>query len=204
MTRSRRRKLVRMAVAKGARSVVTALPLASIAIASMRAASAQDAQVSSTPELEEVIVTAQKRSENIQDVPIAIQAFTSKAIADLGIKASTDLSQFAPNVDIALPAGAGNQPIITIRGVGLNDYDTNNAGPNGVYADEVYLSSPASQTFQAFDLDRGPNEIFADKIKRSRHAQHAHGETDSAAGHVLDRFLDALVDVVRRDNATGR
>lgn len=104
--------------------------------------------------IETVVVTAQKRSENIQTIPLTVQAFTSKSIADLGIKASTDLSQFSPNVDIALPAGAGNQPIISIRGVGLNDYDTNNAGPNGVYMDEVYLSSPASQTFQAFDLER--------------------------------------------------
>ncbi|MDR3507108.1 MAG: TonB-dependent receptor plug domain-containing protein, partial [Caulobacteraceae bacterium] len=105
-------------------------------------------------EIGEVVVTAQKRSENIQKVPISIQAFTAKDIRALGIKSSSDLGQMSPNVDIALPAGAGNQPIIAIRGIGLNDYDTNNAGPNGVYVDEVYLSSPASQTFQTFDLQR--------------------------------------------------
>ncbi len=104
--------------------------------------------------VETVVVTAERRGEDIQTVPITIQAITGKQISDLGIKSSTDLSQFTPNVAIALPAGAGNQPIITIRGVGLNDYDTNNAGPNGVYMDEVYLASPASQTFQAFDLER--------------------------------------------------
>jgi iron complex outermembrane receptor protein len=104
--------------------------------------------------VQEVVVTAQHRSENIQTVPIAIQAFTGKTLSDLGVKSSTDLAQFTPNVEIALPNGEGNQPIISIRGIGLNDYDTNNAGPNGVYLDEVYLSSPASQTFQTFDLDR--------------------------------------------------
>jgi iron complex outermembrane receptor protein len=104
--------------------------------------------------VETVVVTAEKRSENIQNVPITISAFTSKQITDLGLKASTDIGQLVPNVDVALPAGAGNQPIISIRGIGLNDYDTNNAGPNGIYVDEVYLSSPASQTFQAFDLER--------------------------------------------------
>ena len=112
------------------------------------------AAVETTGRIETVVVTAEKRSEDIQAVPISIQAFSAKQISDLGIKASTDLSQFTPNLDIALPAGNGNQPIITIRGVGLNDYDTNNAGPNGIYLDEVYLSSPASQTFQAFDLER--------------------------------------------------
>jgi iron complex outermembrane receptor protein len=104
--------------------------------------------------VETVVVTAERRSEDIQAVPISIQAFTAKQITDLGIKSSIDISQFTPNVDIALVAGNGNQPIITIRGIGLNDYDTNNAGPNGVYLDDVYLSSPASQTFQTFDLDR--------------------------------------------------
>jgi len=90
--------------------------------------------------IETVVVTAERRSEDIQAVPISIQAFTAKQITDLGIKSSIDISQFTPNLDIALVAGNGNQPIITIRGVGLNDYDTNNAGPNGVYLDDVYLS----------------------------------------------------------------
>ena len=105
-------------------------------------------------QVQEVVVTAQHRSENVQTVPITIQAFSADTLRDLGVKTTSDLSQFTPNVSIALPAGAGNQPIITIRGIGLNDYNTNNAGPNGVYLDEVYLSSPSSQTFQTFDLER--------------------------------------------------
>ena len=104
--------------------------------------------------VEEVVVHAQRRSENIQNVPVSVQAFTAKDIQELGIKSSIDIGQMTPNVDIALPAGPGNQPIIAIRGIGLNDYDTNNAGPNGIYVDEVYLSSPASQTFQTFDLEQ--------------------------------------------------
>ncbi len=104
--------------------------------------------------IETVVVTAQKHAENIQNVPISIKAFTQKELSDLGIKASSDIGQVTPNVDVALPAGAGNQPIITIRGIGLNDYDTNNAGPNGIYVNEVYQSSPAAQTFQMFDINR--------------------------------------------------
>jgi iron complex outermembrane receptor protein len=108
----------------------------------------------SVSQVQEIVVTAQKRSQSIQQVPLSMQAFSARSINDLGIKSSADLGQVTPNVDIAMPAGAGNQPIITIRGIGLNDYDTNNAGPNGIYVDEVYLSSPASQTFQTFDLER--------------------------------------------------
>ena len=104
--------------------------------------------------LQEITVTAQRRAEGVQEVPISIQAFSGAQLQELGIKSSVDLAQFTPNVDMALPSGAGNQPIITIRGIGLNDYDTNNSGPNGVYADEVYLSNPSSQTMQTFDLQR--------------------------------------------------
>ena len=120
------------------------------------AATATDtaATQSAPSSVSDIVVTAERREENVQSVPISIQAFSAKDMRALGIKSSVDLGAVTPNVDIALPAGPGNQPIIAIRGIGLNDYDTNNAGPNGVYVDEVYLSSPASQTFQAFDLQR--------------------------------------------------
>jgi iron complex outermembrane receptor protein len=102
--------------------------------------------------IETVIVTGERQAEDYQKAALTEQAFSGKQIEDLGLKSSADLSQVTPNLDIALPAGSGNQPIITIRGIGLNDYDTNNAGPNGIYVDDVYLSSPASQTFAMFDL----------------------------------------------------
>jgi iron complex outermembrane receptor protein len=125
-------------------------------MAGLAQAASTDATTASgqSTDVEAVVVTAQKRSENIQQVPISIQAFSGKQLQSLGIKSSVDLGAVTPNVDIALVAGPGNQPIITIRGIGLNDYDTNNAGPNGVYVDEVYLSSPAEQSFATFDLDR--------------------------------------------------
>ncbi len=110
------------------------------------------ASAASDTELETIVVTAQKRAEDVQTIGVSIQAFTGKALEELGVKSSSDIAQFTSNVEIALPSGTGNQPLISIRGIGLNDYDTNNAGPNGVYLDEVYLSSPSSQTFATFDL----------------------------------------------------
>jgi iron complex outermembrane recepter protein len=139
-------------------STVLMAGVAASAIASLAATTPAMAQAAAdaakSSEVEAVVVHAQRRSENIQNVPVSVQAFTAKTIQTLGIKSSVDVGQFTPNVDIALPAGPGNQPIIAIRGIGLNDYDTNNAGPNGVYVDEVYLSAPASQTFQTFDLEQ--------------------------------------------------
>lgn len=103
---------------------------------------------------DDIVVTAQRRSENIQSVPITIQAFTGDRLKDLGVNATSDLGKVATNVTVALPQGAGNQPAITIRGIGLNVNNSNNSGPNGVYVDEFYLSAPTSQGFAMFDLER--------------------------------------------------
>lgn len=116
-----------------------------------------DAVADPTPppaETDVIVVTAQRRSQDAQTVPISMQVLTGDNLNDLGIKSTSDLGQFTPNVSIGLPSGVGNQPLISIRGIGLNDPSTNNAGPNGVYVDEVYLSSPSSQNFQMFDLQR--------------------------------------------------
>jgi iron complex outermembrane receptor protein len=132
--------------------VVSALAVGVLLLGAELAVGQTTAASSDDTALETVVVTAQRKSEDIQTVPISIQAFTGKDIVELGIRNSSDIGQFTSNVEIALPAGAGNQPLISIRGIGINDYDTNNAGPNGVYLDEVYLSAPASQTFSTFDL----------------------------------------------------
>lgn len=105
-------------------------------------------------EVQEVIVTAQRREEKLQAVPAAITALTAETINDLGLKRTNDLGRVSANLEIAEPNGFGNQPLITIRGIGLNDYSTNNAGPNGVYADEIYQSSPGTQMLHLFDLER--------------------------------------------------
>jgi iron complex outermembrane receptor protein len=105
----------------------------------------------SSTKVGEVVVTAQRRSQNIQDVPESVQAVTSQQLVATGIKSTQDLGQIVPNVTIISPIGAGNQPLITIRGIGLNDFDTNNSGPNGVYVDDVYISAPGAQNFALFD-----------------------------------------------------
>jgi iron complex outermembrane receptor protein len=104
------------------------------------------------PTVGEVLVTAQRRSQNLQQVPVSVQAISSQQLIASGIKSTQDLGQITPNVTIISPIGAGNQPLITIRGIGLNDFDTNNAGPNGVYLDDVYLSAPGVQNFSMFDI----------------------------------------------------
>ncbi|MBO1325549.1 TonB-dependent receptor [Acetobacter garciniae] len=107
-----------------------------------------------SPAIEDVVVTSQHRQERIQDIPISITAFDAKTLKKFNLKSSDDLASHLTDVQIAMPSGKGNQPLIAIRGIGLNDTNTNNAGPNGVYVDGIYEASPAGQTFQTFDLER--------------------------------------------------
>ncbi len=104
--------------------------------------------------LEELIVTAQKKSESVQDIPIAIAALSEEQLGALGVTQSGELGQFVPGLEIGNSSGEGSQLLLFLRGAGLNDLNTNNAGPVGLYSDEVYVSSPALSPFQLFDAER--------------------------------------------------
>jgi iron complex outermembrane receptor protein len=102
----------------------------------------------------EIIVTAQKRSESLQDVPIAITAISAAQLTDRGIRNSVDVAASTPNLQINETAGSGTQPAVFLRGIGLNDFSLNNSGPVAIYLDEVNLSSFGAQNFSLFDMER--------------------------------------------------
>lgn len=104
--------------------------------------------------IEEIIVTAQKREQALEDTPISITAFTGRAIEDLGFRQSVDITAQTPNFNVGYPNGDTGVPALFIRGVGLNDFAVLNQGPIASYVDEVYISSNAAQIFQLLDVDR--------------------------------------------------
>ncbi|WP_229954237.1 TonB-dependent receptor [Parasphingorhabdus litoris] len=99
-------------------------------------------------------MTAQKREENVQDVPISITALSGDTLSQIGIQESEQLGEFLPGLEISTSSGEGSQLILFLRGAGLNDFNTNNSGPVAIYSDEVYVSSPALTAFQFFDTER--------------------------------------------------
>ena len=103
--------------------------------------------------LEEVVVTAQKREQNLQDVPIAITAFTGEQMSTLGIIKSIDIAAFSPGVHISGNL-AGQNTQFSIRGVTQNDFNDIIEAPNAVYLDEGYLAVAQAQTFAVFDIER--------------------------------------------------
>ena len=103
--------------------------------------------------LEEVIVTAQKREQNIQDVPIAISAYTGEQMKAMGVSESFDIAAFTPGVHISGNL-AGQNTQFSIRGVTQNDFADIIEAPNAVYLDEGYIAIAQGQTFGVFDIQR--------------------------------------------------
>jgi len=123
-------------------------PLSAVSLLAMAVSTA------SAGVLEEVVVTAQKREQNIQQVGGSITAISGDQFKALGFDNVGDVASQAPNVNFSTPGGAGSNPAISIRGVGLSDFSDSNEGPVAVYIDEVYLGSLAGQTGSIFDIER--------------------------------------------------
>ena len=98
MTRSRKRKLQRLLAGASARRLSTGLPLASFLLAGLPAAHAQDTNQGAI--LEEVVVTAQKQQENLQAVPMSIQALGAEKLEQLRINSLEDAIKFVPSVSV--------------------------------------------------------------------------------------------------------
>jgi len=103
--------------------------------------------------LEETIVTAQKREQNLQDVPIAVTAFTGAQMNAMGVQESFDIATFTPGVHISGNL-AGQNTQFSIRGVTQNDFNDVVEAPNAVYLDEGYIAIAQGQTFAVFDIER--------------------------------------------------
>ncbi|MEJ2531948.1 MAG: TonB-dependent receptor [Halioglobus sp.] len=103
--------------------------------------------------LEEIVVTAQKREQNLQDVPIAVTAFSGAQMNALGVVESFDIASFSPGVHISGNL-AGQNTQFSIRGVTQNDFNDIIEAPNAVYLDEGYIAIAQGQTFAVFDIER--------------------------------------------------
>jgi iron complex outermembrane receptor protein len=102
--------------------------------------------------LEEVVVSAQKRDENIQDVPITLNAFTGDFINQSGARHIGDLEIYTPGLEI--DTASTTQPRYYIRGIGTDDFGVGTDPSVGIYVDGVYVArSGAALTFFS-DVER--------------------------------------------------
>lgn len=103
--------------------------------------------------LEEIKVTAQRREQSLQDVGIAVTAFSGDQLRALDVTQSFELANFTPGVHLSGNLGGQNTQV-TIRGVTQNDFNDIVEAPTAVYLDEGYIAVSNAQTFTTFDIDR--------------------------------------------------
>lgn len=101
--------------------------------------------------VEDIIVTAQKRSENLQDVPVSITAVTSDTLSRLGVDGTVDLQTLVPGFQ-ASQVNSASTP--SIRGIGSTDPSGSNEGAVALYVDGVYYPSQSSGIFSFANIER--------------------------------------------------
>lgn len=102
--------------------------------------------------LEEVLVTARKRQENLQEVPMAISALTAKDIAEAGLVRLQDIAQLVPNMSYMEP-NSNKFTNITLRGISSGG-GLGNDPAVGVYIDEVYIGRDSGFNGDLLDIER--------------------------------------------------
>lgn len=147
----------------------TAILLASAAAVALGAAPAwaQDAEEDVARD-GEILVTAQRRSESVQNVPIAISAFNSEMVEASGNTNITSLNGLAPNVVLQTQGLVANVPMIAIRGMSTADPDPNADPKVSTIVDGVYIPFVSSTMLDLFDVERvevlkGPQGVLFGK-----------------------------------------
>lgn len=130
-----------------------ALSLCSASAAALLSAAPAMAQAQPDADSDVIIITAQKRAEDIIDVGATVNALGAESIEERRIEQVSDFISQLANVNVK-ENSPGILPVISIRGIGLNDFSATNNPAAGVYVDEVYLSSLALLNADFFDLER--------------------------------------------------
>ena len=146
----------RTAVQSDLSSVLLALAVA-LPLLLAQPANAQQPEPAATEGLlmlEEIVVTAQKRAQSIQEVPVAISAFDGRIMEDNGAVNLEDLSGIAPNVQISQMAIIPNVGSFTVRGINFTDPDPNADPKTGLSLDGVFLTRNNGVLLDTFDLER--------------------------------------------------
>jgi len=106
-------------------------------------------------DMQEIVVTAQMREQNVQDIPLAITAISGELLEARSQTRLTDITAQAPNVILQQnPAGAGNSMRAFIRGVGQSDQSPSVEPGVGIYVDDIYFGTVTASAFDLTDLER--------------------------------------------------
>ena len=102
----------------------------------------------------EIVVTARRRAESLQDVPIAVTAYSGEALERTGAIDITDISDTTPNVTLETSRGTNTTLTAFIRGVGQQDPVAGFEAGVGLYLDDVFLNRPQAAVLDIYDVER--------------------------------------------------
>ncbi len=131
--------------------------LGATALTMVSPALAQEAQddAGASGQLEDIVVTAQKREQNLQVVPISISAISSEKVERLGVTDARDISGMAPNVTIVQGTTSNSAAVISIRGIPTPASETFGLdSANGLYVDGVYIARSGASALDVMDIER--------------------------------------------------
>src|SRR5580700_9950832 len=134
----------------GLGTLAAALPLTALHAQSSDSANAAGADTG----LQEVVVTARRYNENLQQVPLTVTAVTAETIQNNDITNIEDLGSFVPNMKISQDRATSSTINVYIRGVGQSDPLWGFQPGVGVYVDDVYLARPQAALLDVLDVDR--------------------------------------------------
>lgn len=141
-------------------AIVAALPQAALAQEQDQASSEAAPQVSEPAAEEapdaagEIVVTARRRAESLQDVPIAVTAYSGAQLEREGAIDITDIGDTTPNVTLETSRGTNSTLTAFIRGVGQQDPVAGFEQGVGIYLDDVYLNRPQGAVLDIYDVER--------------------------------------------------
>lgn len=133
---------------------LVAWALASVAASAAFAQDPSGSDPASAGALEEVIVTAQRREQNVQNVPIAVSAFSVADMERLQITETLDIVRVIPNLVGHNNTGPGNSNAYFLRGLGNTESIATFDPPVGTYVDDVYISRQSANNYALFDVER--------------------------------------------------
>ncbi|MBH2000527.1 MAG: Plug domain-containing protein, partial [Sphingomonadaceae bacterium] len=135
----------------GAASIL-GLPFATLAIAQDEPAA--DTRQGQSANLGDIVVTARRSAETLQDVPVAVTALGGDFIERQNITSAADVPQFAPNLTVEQQPSSLSAATVYIRGIGNQEPSAVSEQGVGIYLDGVYLARSAGAVFDLIDLER--------------------------------------------------
>lgn len=152
----------------------------------------------------EVLVTAQRRAESIQRVPITLQAYNQEELRARGVIQADDIVRLAPN--LSLNASNSINTSVTIRGVGTNNFHGNVNRAVGIYQDDVYLATPYTAVLGVYDIERvevlrGPQSTLLGRNTTGGAVRYLSNRPKP--GDPLQGYLDILYGSYDRADAEG-